>query len=96
MIDNSKVKDDFIKISNSGYFNDRFCFTFQYGYIILTTDMYWDYVVQHNIDSVEGLNFKYKIVEMVYEYDAEEDEKDNELWDVDGRSYREWKVIQLD
>jgi hypothetical protein len=57
--------------------------------------MYWDYVVQHKIDSVQGLNFKYKVFEMVYEYDAEEEEKDNELWDQDGQSYREWKIIQL-
>jgi len=94
MTDNGRVKDDLIKIKDSNYFNDIFSFTFQYGYIILTTDMYWDYVVQHKIDSVQGLNFKYKVVEMVYEYDAEEEEKDNELWDQDGQSYREWKIIQ--
>ena len=86
------IKSDMVKIKRSGYL-ELFSFIFVEDYIEVTTSNYHDYIVESYMNQVKGLNFKYKVVEMLYEYDAEEDDKSKELWDQDGRSYREWKVV---
>ena len=87
------IIDDLVKIKRSNYFSGLFSFIFDANdNIVLTTDRYHDYVVQHNIDSVIGLNYKYKVVEMLEDFDGEAEDRDKELWDQDTRSYREWKI----
>lgn len=90
------IIDDLVKMKRSNYFSGLFSFIFDVNDdIVLTTDRYHDYVVQHNIDSVQGLNYQYKVVEMLEDFDGEGEDMDKELWDQDTRSYREWKIIKI-
>jgi hypothetical protein len=90
------IKSDFGKILEHGGFEMPRCYEVKGDHILLTTGgLLWDYVVQHSIDSIAGLAFKYKIIEMVEECDGEAEDSDKELWDRDTRTYREWKIIKI-
>lgn len=84
------ILNDLYKIEKE---NPGFTFEVIANEIILTTDLYHDYIVENYMNSTKKLNHNFIVANMVDEFDADIEDAGKEEWEKDSRSYREWLII---